>query len=155
MERTLVLLKPDAVQRGLIGEITSRFEQKGLKLVAMKMMSLSDAILKEHYSHIAHKPFFPGISSFMQSSPVIAQCWEGKEVVKTIRTVCGVTNARDALPGTIRGDFAMSIQCNVIHASEDEMAAKAELTRFFGKDDFFSYDKGEYLHVYSDDERVV
>lgn len=154
MKRTLVLLKPDAVQRGLIGEVTARFERKGMKLVAMKMMTLSEAVLKEHYSHIADKPFFPGISSFMRSSPVVAQCWEGKDAVKTIRNLCGITNAREAAPGTIRGDYAMSIQCNVIHASEDELAAKAELKRFFEEHDFFDYDKGEYLHVYSDDERA-
>ena len=153
MKRTLVLLKPDAVQRGLIGEVTNRFERKGMKLVAMKMMTLSEAVLKEHYSHIADKPFFPGISNFMRSSPVIAQCWEGKDSVKTIRNLCGITNAREAAPGTIRGDFSMSIQCNVIHASEDEFAAKAELKRFFEDKDFFDYDKGEYLHVYSEDER--
>lgn len=155
MQQTLVLIKPDAVQRGLVGKITSRFEKKGLKLIGMKMMALSEAMLKEHYSHIADKPFFPGISDFMQSSPVIAQCWEGKDVIATIRNLCGITNARQAAPGTIRGDFAMSIQCNVIHASEDELAAKAELARFFDKNDFFDYDKGEYLHVYSEDERVA
>ncbi len=153
MQRTLVLLKPDAVQRGLIGEVTNRFEKKGLKLVAIKMMQLSDSLLREHYSHIADKPFFPGISKFMQSSPIIAQCWEGKDCVKVVRSMCGITNAREANSGTIRGDYSMSIQCNVVHASEDEPAAKNELERFFNKDDFFNYEKREYISVYSEDER--
>ena len=153
MQRTLVLLKPDAVQRGLVGEVTARLEKKGLKLTAMKMIKLSEALLKEHYVHISDKPFFPGITAFMKSSPVIAQCWEGKDVVKTVRNVCGITNAREALPGTIRGDFAMSVQCNVVHASEDEGIAKEELKRFFTKEEFFKYEKSEYLHVYSEDER--
>jgi len=153
MQKTLVILKPDAVQRGLIGEVTQRFEKKGLKLVAMKMIQLSEAILKDHYSHIADKPFFPGISDFMRSSPVVIQCWEGKGAVNTVREMCGITLSREAATGTIRGDLAMSIQCNVVHSSEDEGAAKEELARFFTKDDFFQYDKSEYLYVYSKDEQ--
>ncbi|MBT4936960.1 nucleoside-diphosphate kinase [Candidatus Peregrinibacteria bacterium] len=153
MQKTLVLIKPDALMRGLLGKITSRFEQKGLKLVGMKMMQLDNEILKEHYSHIADKPFFPGISEFMQSSPVVAQCWEGKSSVQLVRDMCGVTNAREASAGTIRGDYALSIQCNVIHASEDESAAKVEVERFFEKEDIFSYEKPEYSCLYSEDEK--
>ena len=93
MQRTLVLLKPDAIQRGLVGEVTARFERKGLKLTGMKMMALSDTMLEQHYSHIADKPFFPELSSFMKSSPVIAQCWEGKDAVKTVRNLCGPLGA--------------------------------------------------------------
>lgn len=152
MQRTLVLIKPDAVQRGLIGEVTSRLERKGLKLIGMKMMTLSEAILREHYSHIADKPFFPGISEFMQSTPVVAQCWEGKEVVNAVRIICGITKAREADAGSIRGDLAMSIQCNVVHASDGEDAAKAEVARFFKAEELFGYSKSEYLHVYSKDE---
>ena len=153
MQRTLVLLKPDAIQRGLVGEVTSRFERKGLKLTGMKMIALSEIMLEEHYSHIADKPFFTELSSFMKSSPVIAQCWEGKDAVKTVRNLCGLTNAREAAPGTIRGDFAMSVQCNVVHASEDAQAARKELTRFFVGEDFFEYEKNEYMIAYSADER--
>lgn len=153
MQRTLVLLKPDAIQRGLVGEVTGRFERKGLKLAGMKMMHLSEAMLEEHYSHIADKPFFPELSSFMKSSPIIAQCWEGKDAVKTVRNLCGLTNAREAAPGTIRGDYAMSVQCNVVHASEDADAAKKELERFFDEEDFFEYEKSEYMIAYSADER--
>jgi nucleoside-diphosphate kinase len=153
-ERTLVLIKPDAIQRGLIGEITQRFERKGLKIVGMKMMSLSEAHLQEHYSHIADKPFFPGIQKFMMSSPVIAMCIEGLEVVDAVRLITGVTKSRTAEAGSIRGDFAMSIQCNVIHSSESTDVAEAEVKRFFNDDELLSYSKGEYLHVYAEDERA-
>jgi len=153
MEKTLVLLKPDALSRNLIGEITKRLEQKGLKLIGMKMMQLDENILKKHYSHIADKPFFPGIANFMQKTPVIAQCWSGKEAVAVIRQLCGITNAREALPGTIRGDFSMSIQCNVIHASEDFAIAKEEVKRFFKEEELFEYDKLGLEYTYSSDER--
>ena len=153
MERTLVLVKPDAIQRGLVGEITTRFERKGLKLCAMKMMSLDEAVLREHYAHIADKPFFPGVSRFMQSSPVVAMCWEGLDVVDTVRRITGITKAREAEAGSIRGDFAMSVSCNVIHASDSLESAEAEVKRFFNPDEIHSYDKSEYIHVYGEDER--
>lgn len=152
MERTLVLLKPDTVKRGLIGEVTSRFEKKGLKLVAMKMLQLTDDLLRDHYSHIADKPFFPGLSASMQTAPVIVQCWEGKEAIATVRQFIGVTNARNAAPGTIRGDYSMSMQCNIVHASEDADAAKAELARFLNDNEFFSYST-DLSAFYSDDEQ--
>ena len=155
MERTLVLIKPDAIQRGLIGKIVDRFETKGLKLIGCRMMSLSDALLKEHYAHIAEKPFFGGIASFMSSSPVIAMCWEGLEVVETVRRLCGITKAREAEAGSIRGDFAMSIQCNVVHASDSLENAQKEVDRFFKPEDIFEYDKAEYMHIYSEDERAI
>ncbi|MBP7671194.1 nucleoside-diphosphate kinase [Candidatus Gracilibacteria bacterium] len=153
-ERTLILIKPDGVQRGLVGKIVERFERKGLKLVAMKMMSLDEAVLREHYAHIADKPFFPGVSSFMQSSPVVAMCVEGLQVVDAVRKITGITKAREAEAGSIRGDYAMSVSCNVIHASDSVESAEAEVKRFFKADEIFSYDKGEYLHVYGDDERA-
>lgn len=153
MEQTLVIIKPDAVQRGLIGEVTKRFEQKGLKLVGMKMIYLDDATLKEHYSHIADKPFFPGIVKFMKSSPAVVQVWGGLDVVNAVRILCGITKAREADAGSIRGDLAMSIQCNVIHASDSVEAAKAEVARFFKKEEMFAYDKSEWMHVYAEDER--
>lgn len=152
-ERTLVLIKPDGIQRGLVGEITQRFERKGLKLIGMKMMSLDEAVLREHYAHIADKPFFPGVSKFMQSSPVVALCLEGLDVVDTVRRITGITKAREAEAGSIRGDFAMSVSCNVIHASDSVENAEKEVKRFFNPDDIYDYDKSEYLHVYGDDER--
>lgn len=153
MQRTLVLIKPDAIQRGLIGEIMGRFERKGLKMVGCKMMSLDEAILREHYSHIADKPFFPGVEKFMKSSPVVAMVWEGFKAVDAVRLITGVTNAREADAGTIRGDLAMSISCNVIHASDGEEAAQAEVKRFFKADEIHDYSKGEYEHVYNEEER--
>ena len=153
MERTLVIIKPDAIQRGLIGEVTTRFEKKGLKLLAMKMVSLNDEVLKEHYAHLADKPFFPGIATFMKSSPSIVQVWAGLDVVNAVRILAGITKAREADAGSIRGDLAMSIQCNVIHASDSVEAAEAEVKRFFTDEELFNYDKGEWMHVYAEDER--
>lgn len=153
MERTLVLIKPDAIQRGLIGQIISRFERKGLKLIGCKMMSLDEALLREHYAHIAEKPFFPGVANFMKSSPVIALCWEGLEAIEAVRLITGVTKARQADGGTIRGDFAMSVSCNVIHTSDSVETAEKEVPRFFNPDDLFAYKKSEYEHVYGEDER--
>ncbi len=153
-EKTLVLIKPDAIQRGLCGSITARFEQKGLKLVGIKMMTLDEAVLREHYAHIADKPFFPGVAKFMQSTPVIVMCWEGLEVVETVRRITGITKAREAEAGSIRGDFAMSVGCNVIHASDGVKAAEKEVKRFFSADELHDYDKSEYMHVYAEDERA-
>ncbi len=153
-EQTLVLIKPDAIQRGLIGNVIGRFEMKGLKVAGIKMMSLDEAILREHYAHIADKPFFPGVSSFMRSSPVVAICLEGLDVVNAVRLLCGITKAREADAGTIRGDLAMSVACNVVHASDTVENAQAEVKRFFNPDDLFNYDKSEYMHVYVEDERA-
>jgi len=153
MERTLVLIKPDAVQRNLVGEVTRRIEQKGLKLIGMKMMQLDDTILNEHYTHLVDKPFFAGIASFMKSTPVVAQCWEGCEAVEVLRKLCGVTNAREAAPGTIRGDLAMSVQSNLIHASDSLETAKMEVPRFFEASELHSYDKKEHEYIYADDEK--
>lgn len=152
-EKTLVLIKPDGVQRSIIGEVLTRFERKGLKLVGMKMMSLDEAVLREHYAHIADKPFFPGVSKFMRSSPVIAMCFEGLEVVQAVRILCGITKARAAEAGSIRGDLAMSVACNVVHASDSVETAMKEVPRFFNPDEIFDYAKSEYEHVYTEDER--
>lgn len=153
MEKTLVLIKPDAVQRGLIGEIVSRFEKKGLKLVGMKMIQLNDEVLADHYSHIATKPFFKGIAEFMKSTPIVACCWEGLDCVNTVRNLTGVTKAREAAVGTIRGDMAMSIQANVVHTSDSLEAAAVEVKRFFKDEEIFSYDLVLAPFVYSSDER--
>ena len=153
MERTLILIKPDAIQRGLAGEIIARFEKKGLKLIGIKMMSLDEAMLREHYSHIADKQFYPGVEKFMKSSPVIAMCWEGLEVVEAVRLLCGITKARKAEAGSIRGDLAMSVSCNVVHASDSPEMAEKEVKRFFKTDELHDYGKTEYEHVYGEDER--
>ncbi|MBI5225648.1 nucleoside-diphosphate kinase [Candidatus Micrarchaeota archaeon] len=153
MEQTFVLLKPDAVQRGLLGQITSRLEQKGLQLVGMKMLQLDDAILDEHYAHLKDKPFFAGTKSFMKSAPVVACVWHGKEAVDVVRALCGATNSRKAAPGTIRGDLGISIQANLIHASDSIDTAKAEVKRFFKKDELFHYQKVMDPFLYSKDEK--
>lgn len=152
MERTLILIKPDALQRGLVGEVTTRLEKKGLKLVGNKMMNLSEELLLEHYAHIADKPFFPGVKDFMMSTPVIAQCWEGAEVVETVRLICGITNARKADAGTIRGDLSMSLQSNIVHASDSLETALVEVPRFFKEDELFEWDMTRAQHLYADGE---
>ena len=131
MEHSVVLVKPDGVQRGLIGEIISRFERKGMRLSALKMIVLTDEILDEWYSHHKDKPFFPDLKSYMMSYPIIAMLWEGIDAASTIRTMIGITKAREAAPGTIRGDFAMSQQYNLIHASESSEAAAKEAKLLF------------------------
>lgn len=151
-EKTLVLIKPDGVQRGLIGEVFRRFEKKGLKVIGAKMMSLDEAVLREHYAHISDKPFFPGVSQFMQRSPVMAICLEGLEVVAAVRKIVGITKSREADAGSIRGDFAMSVACNVVHASDSLDTARKEVPRFFKPDELFEYQKNEYEHVYMEDE---
>lgn len=154
MERTLVLIKPDGIQRSLVGKILTRFEEKGLKLIGCKMMRLDEAVLREHYAHIADKPFFPGVANFMKSSPVLAMCWEGLEAVDAVRLITGATKARQADAGTIRGDFAMSVSCNVIHTSDSLETALKEVPRFFKQDELHDYFKSEYEHVYNEEERV-
>lgn len=153
MERTLILIKPDAIQRGLVGKIIERFERKGLKMVGIKMTNLDDAVLREHYAHLKDKPFFEGLSRFMRSSPVIAMCIEGLEVVEAVRQLCGITKAREAEAGSIRGDFAMSVSCNVVHASDASKTAEEEIARFFAPGELLQYEKSEYMHVYAEDER--
>lgn len=152
MEKTLVLLKPDSLQRGLVGEILHRFEAKGLKIVGLKMTTVEDALVEEHYSHHKDKPFFGGLKSFMQSSPLIALALEGVEAVKTVRQMAGVTKSREAQPGTIRGDFGMSIQANLIHVSENEGAAKEEVERFFSNEEIFDYPRPFDANIYTEGE---
>ena len=152
MERTLILIKPDAMQRGLVGEVITRFERKGLKMVGCKMMQLSEEILNEHYAHIADKPFFPGVRDFMMSAPVIAQCWEGNSVVDVVRTLCGITNARQADAGTIRGDMAMSVQSNIVHASDSIETAQVEVPRFFKEEELMEWNMTRSQHIYGEGE---
>lgn len=153
MEQTVVLVKPDGVQRGLIGEIITRFERKGLRLSGLKMISLGDALLEEWYVHHIDKPFFPGLKSYMKSYPVVAMLWEGIDAATTVRTMIGTTKAREAAPGTIRGDFAMSMQYNLIHASESPEAAERERKIMFKDEDIFDWEKVDNIHVYLEEER--
>lgn len=131
MERTLILLKPDAVQRGLVGQVLSRFEQKGLKIVAMKLMQISPALAAKHYEAHKERKFYPGLVKFMTSSPVVALALEGIDAIKICRTLMGATFGADAAPGTIRGDFGVSRSYNLVHGSDSPEAATRELGLFF------------------------
>lgn len=152
MEKTLIILKPSCIQRSLIGEVISRFEKKGLHLVGMKMVQLSDEILNEHYAHLKERPFFERVKNSMKACPVIIQCWEGIEATKVVRTLVGYTNGRDAVVGTIRGDFSVSMQENIVHASDSSDSAKVEIKRFFKEDEIFEYKLSEFPYLYADDE---
>jgi nucleoside-diphosphate kinase len=151
-ERTLVLVKPDALQRNLLGEIISRFERKGLKLVGMKMITVNNAKVMEHYGKYSDRPFFESLTTFIQSSPVVAIVVEGLEAVSAVRLIVGPTKGRAADAGSIRGDLAMSNQCNIVHASDPEEDVQAEIDRFFSKEELFDYKKIDQEMVYGSDE---
>lgn len=153
MQRTVVLVKPDGLQRGLIGQIISRFERKGLKLIGLKMMRLTDEVLDHWYSHHKDKPFFKNLKEFMKSDPIVAMVWEGLDAVEAVRLMCGITRGSQAEPGSIRGDFGLSQQYNIIHASDSVSTAEKELHLLFSKEELFEYEKGEYLYLYSEEER--
>ncbi|MDD6750984.1 MAG: nucleoside-diphosphate kinase [Bacteroidales bacterium] len=152
MERTLVIIKPCAVQRGLIGEVLSRFERRGLKLVAMKMTRLDADICRRHYAHLVDKPFYPIIEESMTAAPVVLCCMEGIDAVEVVRTMAGATNGRKALPGTIRGDYCVSHQENIIHASDSLESAAQELERFFKPEDYCGHDTPLLDYLYAKDE---
>lgn len=152
MERTVVLVKPDGVQRGLIGEIIRRFERKGLRLSGIKMIGLNDIILDQWYAHHKDKPFFPSLKEYMKSYPIVAMLWEGVEAVSAVRMMVGATKAREAEPGSIRGDFAMSQQYNLIHASEDAGIAKKEEAIMFEPSEIFSSKKIIESFIYYKEE---
>ena len=153
MERTLIIAKPDAIQRGLVGEIIRRLELKGLKLIGVKMLALDSDLLQAHYQEHLEKPFYAGLEEFMKSSPVVVMAWEGYECVSSVRTIVGATNPREADAGTIRGDMAIGTGRNLIHASDSKQTGDAEVGRFFKDEELFSYDKSEYLHIYEKHER--
>lgn len=150
-EQSLIIIKPDAIQRGLIGQIIQRFENKGLVIIGMKMMHLSDAVLLEHYAHIADKPLFPRIQKFMKSAPVVVMALSGINAVSAIRTIVGPTKGFEAAGGTIRGDFSMSMQSNVVHASDSIENGQVEIKRFFSDEEIISYEKVDTQFVFSDD----
>lgn len=152
METTLVLLKPSCVQRELVGEIITRFERRGLRIAGMKMMQLDEAILREHYAHLADRPFFPTLAASMMASPVVALAISGKDAVQVVRAMTGSTNGREAAPGTIRGDYSMSNQQNIVHASDSTSNAEIELKRFFRDDEIFEYVSGAFGFIYGGGE---
>ena len=152
MEKTLVILKPCTIQRSLVGEVVKRFEQKGLQLCGIKMMQLNDQILNEHYAHLADRPFFQRIKDSMMITPVIVTCWKGKDAVNVVRKMTGSTNGRDAVPGTLRGDFSISVQENIVHTSDSAENAHEELARFFKEDEIFDYGRVLTPFFYANDE---
>jgi len=152
MEKTLVILKPCCLQRGIIGEVVQRFEKKGLQLCGMKMIQLTDEVLKEHYAHLAHKPFFKRIKDSMMISPVIVCCWKGLDAIQVVRAMAGPTNGRQAPPGTIRGDYSMSVQENIVHTSDSAETAAIELARFFNDDEIFEFNQHQLDFLYANDE---
>lgn len=150
-ERTLILIKPDGVQRGLIGEVISRFERKGLKIVGMKMLRITPEMAKRHYEAHLNKPFYPDLEKFITSGPVVAMVLEGKEVVEVVRTMVGATNSRRAAPGTIRGDLSNSFSRNIIHASDSIDAANREIKLFFRDEEIINWDRDRFF-IYAPDE---
>ena len=150
-ERSLIIIKPDAIQRSLVGEIITRFERKGLKLLGMKMMKLEEALVIEHYAHIADKPFFPRIKKFMTSAPVVVIAVAGIKTVESVRMIVGPTKSYEATAGTIRGDYALSMQSNVVHASDSAEAAEAEIKRFFADTELVEYEKIDTQYIFSDE----
>lgn len=152
MEQTLVILKPSTVIRGLMGEVINRFEKKGLIIAGMKMIQLTDDILAEHYSHLVDRPFFPSLKRSMMASPVVVMCVRGVEAVSVVRAMTGATNSRVAAPGTIRGDYSMSGQQNIVHASDSVENAELELKRFFRDDEIFDYKPATIDALYGEGE---
>ena len=141
MEKTLVLVKPDGVQRGLSGEIISRFENRGLKLIGLKLMQVSEDLAGRHYHEHTERPFFPGLVSFITSGPIIAMAWEGDNAIGIVRQTMGTTNPVEASPGTIRGDLAINIGRNVVHGSDSPESAERELNLFFSKGELLDYSR--------------
>lgn len=135
----MVLVKPDGVQRGLIGEIISRLERRGLKLVGMKLMQVDDALARQHYGEHVDRPFFAGLVAFITSSPVVAMAWEAENAVEAVRNTMGQTNPTTSPPGTIRGDLALDIGRNLVHGSDSPESAERELALFFGAGELLDY----------------
>uniref|UniRef100_UPI00398E3117 nucleoside diphosphate kinase n=1 Tax=Pristiophorus japonicus TaxID=55135 RepID=UPI00398E3117 len=138
-ERTFIAVKPDGVQRGIVGEIIKRFEQKGFKLVAMKFLQAPKPLLEKHYSDLADKPFYPKLIKYMSSGPIVPMVWEGLNVVKTGRVMLGETNPADSKPGTIRGDFCIQVGRNIIHGSDSVSSAQKEIALWFKPEEVVEY----------------
>jgi nucleoside-diphosphate kinase len=152
VEQTCILIKPDAIQRGLVGEMIARFEKKSFKIVGMKMLQMSKELAREHYAHLADKPFFPDLEKFVTGHPMLAMVVEGKDAVEVVRLIVGPTNASKAPAGTVRGDFSNSTSRNVIHASDSKETAEKEIKRFFKTEELFGYDFSNAYFRYAADE---
>ena len=150
-ERTLVLVKPDAVQRGLVGEVVNRFERRGLHLVALKLMRVSTDVAERHYAEHNGKPFFRGLVNFITSSPVVAMVWDGPGAVALVRSMMGATNPAASAPGTIRGDLAVSLAMNVVHGSDSVESAAREVAIFFADDELVEWSSTTDAWVVAED----
>ncbi|MDW7989584.1 MAG: nucleoside-diphosphate kinase [Archaeoglobaceae archaeon] len=148
MERTFLMVKPDGVQRGLVGEIISRLEKKGLKIIAIKMLKIPKEVAEEHYREHKAKPFFSSLISYITSGPVISMVIEGKNAIKVVRKLVGATNPAEAEPGTIRGDFGLDLGKNVVHASDSLVSAEREIKLFFKDEEIFDYERDIDAWVY-------
>src|SRR5690625_4195663 len=148
MEKTFIMVKPDGVQRGLIGEIVARFENKGFKLAGAKLMSVSEELAKEHYGEHKERPFFGELVEFITSGPVFAMVWEGEQVISIGRQMIGATSPEEAVPGSIRGDFAVTVSKNIIHGSDSLESAKREINLFFGDNGQVDYSKDINQWIY-------
>ena len=152
MERTLILLKPDCVQRHLMGQVLSRFENKGLNVVAMKMLRVTPDLARQHYAEHVNKPFYPGLESFITGAPVLAMILEGLEAIRVVREMLGATSGLKAAPGTIRGDFSGSRQMNLVHASDGAEAAKREMKLYFQPNEIHEYEQSQAMWLRAQDE---
>lgn len=150
-EKTLIIVKPDAIQRGLLGEIVKRFERKGLKIIGMKMVQVEDVLLEEHYFHIKDKPFFDSIKKFMKASPVVVMALSGIKAISATRIIVGPTKAYEADAGSIRGDLSLSTQSNLVHASDSPETAEQEVKRFFTDEELFDYKRADFEFIYADE----
>lgn len=153
MEQTFVILKPSTIQRSLIGDVITRYQRKGLIFTGIKMMQLDEKILREHYAHLVDRPFFPSLVDSMTRTPVIVMVLKGKDAVEVVRAMTGATNCRKAAPGTIRGDFGMSGQENIVHASDSPENAVIEINRFFKPEEIFDYPMPTFNAIYAPDEQ--
>jgi len=152
MQKTVILVKPDGLQRGLVGEIISRFEKKGLKLVAIKMIQMNDKMIDNWYAHHKEKSFFNDLKKFMEWTPIVAMVWEGLEVIPAVRKIVGTTKGREAEAGSIRGDLGMSGSQNLIHASDSPQAVEKEMAIIFNADEIFEYQSGMDCLVYGKED---
>ena len=148
MERTFIMVKPDGVQRGYVGEVVQRFEQKGFVLAGAKLMQISEELAKEHYGEHKERPFFGELVDFITSGPVFAMVWEGEGVIATSRNMIGATNPAEANPGSIRGDYAVTVGKNMIHGSDSEESAAREINLFFNENELIDYTKATSNWIY-------
>ena len=148
MERTFLAIKPDAVQRGLIGEVISRIEEKGYKLLAMKFILVNKLLAEKHYNEHKDKPFFKGLVDFITSGPIVAMVWEGKNVISSLRKLMGKTNPSEADLGTVRGDYAIDVGRNIVHGSDSEASAKREISLFFSNEEIVNWKQDIQKWIY-------